>query len=386
MSLASIGGNIAWPATLINNINLAGNYAVGLSAVTFDSDTDRIAYVGISPIADTLSKIYWRAGTVTSPAVADVRVETWGADGKPSGTLFGTNSNVTITPSGSNTWQTCTLTTAPTFAIGSKFAINVVRSSGTFDGTHLFNMQRMAANTAGSGNFPLCIQDTGAGTWANLAGNLCMILEFTTGSVIYIPGLSPVDVGSSHGAFNNTSNPNEVALQFRVPFKCRAVGIQWGASNIVAGANFTCSLWDTGTTDAGALAQIGVDGDAIASTTQESPATCFFATTQPTLSPGTTYYAGVRPDTANNIDVLEMRSPSGITNSMRGFAIPTDGFCQKATRLWDNGAPNTAGAWTTAGANANILPLISVLVDQLDNGAGGGGLLTHPGMSGGMRG
>ena len=42
-----------------------------------------------------------------------------------------------------------------------------------------------------------------------------------------------------------------------------------------------------------------------------------------------------------------------------------------------------APAWTDT---TTTLPGVSLIVDQIDDGTGGGGLLTHPGMSGGMRG
>lgn len=379
MTLAATNGLVLWPPPLVNNLSALGTWGAGIATLTFDSTTDRVAYVGHSPYADSISKIHFRVGTVTSAPNVDVRVETvdvaTGQPARPSGTLWAANTNAVITIGASNTWQTATLTAAASLSLGSLFAINIVYSSGTAN----FLINRCAANAAGTGSWPMCLQDTGAGTWTQLASNLCMIIEFSSGGVMYVPGVSPVDSGSGIGGFNSGSSPDEYALQFRVPFKCRAIGMYFVSSNIASSANFTASLWPASSTvDGDALAQVALADQSVINTTQEGPMYLFFGSAV-TLLPGTTYYVGVRADDAtNSIDFYQQVAPGGITNAMRGFPIPTDGNTFRASRTWTAGS---AGAWTNA---TTTLPLMGLIIDQLDDGAGGGGgmrLAGHGGLA-----
>ena len=369
-------GIVPWPTLPIRQDLQSSTF--GANNITVDSDTDRIAWVGRAPYTDTLTTLYFRTGTVTTGATFDVRIETV-TNGRPSGTLFAANTNISVVVADGddNVWKTATFTAAPSFTVGDEFAIIFVVDTAGATPNMQFAVQP-SGTVSMSGTYPLCLQDAGAGTWASGIQAWEWIAEFGTLGVAPVPGLIPVTAGGTITSYDSASTPDEIALRFQVPFKCRVSGIQALLFNIEAGGDFTASLWDAaGDIDAEALAQTTEDGDVAISTTADGIMTFFFASPV-TLTANTTYYAGIRADTANNIGLGEM-SNSTVTNAMRAL-VGYNAQCYRGSRSWTAG---TAGAWTDV---TTTVPMIALILDQLDDGAGGGGLLTHPGMSGGMRG
>lgn len=360
MTLASVG-----PQYFPQRMGLAlTSTTLGANVMTFDSSTDRMGYVGTAPITDTLTKIHFRVATVTSGPTLDVRVETV-SNGRPSGTLFGTNTNASHAVSGSNTWQTVTLTAGAAMNDGDDFAIVLNHSSGTAN----FQMSQpsLQANQF-SGQFPCVLQDTGGGTWAlptsNANGWNCM-LEFQNAGIVPVSCLLPMDGAGTLTAFNSGSTPNERALKLVVPMKCRVIGASVFTANNAAGSDLTVSIWPaSSSTDADKLAQKSLDGDSFFSATQDGYTDVYFSD-KPTVNAGDTIYIGLRADTANNNGIGSLSSPSGITGSHMGFPIPAT--CHQSTRTWTAG---TAGSWSDS---ANVLPLAHLIIDQLDDGAGGSG-------------
>ena len=376
-----------WPVPLL----LPNAVASSLTQITaaFDSATDRMAYVGQSYLSDSISKVYFRVGTVTSGPVVEVRIESV-TNGRPSGTLWsangtGANPKGTVTVSGANTWQVVTLTNAAVLVPGDQFAIVMVYSSGTAN-FQIIEASSALGNITG-GLYPVLLQDTGGGTWGTGLTGACLewVVEMTTAGVVTMPGMLPLNGSGTITAYNNTTNPNERAMKFVMPFKARVIGLCVGMFNIAAGADCTFSIWNS-TDNPGAgptpLAQTNsLDGDFAYSTTADGLVNVFF-TAAVTLTAGTTYYAGVRPDTANNIGLGELSAAGtgAATNAIRAFGIGSN-TAHLSTRQWVSTDP---GAWADT---TTTLPMISLIIDQLDDGAGAsGGLLTHPGMAGGMRG
>ena len=375
-----------WPPP----VGLGGPTSASLSDVQFtlDSTTDALAWIGKSYVSDSIATIYFRTGTIPAGGgdTVDVRIETV-SNGRPTGTLWSANGTgaapnitVAIADSDDNVWKTATLTNAAVLIPGDEFAIVIISSAGTPN----ILLNASGPGLAGvHGHYPLLLQNaTGAYAAPATNGGFQWIVNMTTAGIIYIPGLSPCDGAATLTAFNSGSNPNERALKFQVPFTCRCIGVRAWIANVAAGANFTVSLWDaTGDTDAEALAQVTEDGDFALSTTQDGYVEVYFPTAV-TLAINTVYYAGVRPDTANSVTVpaLTTAGTGQPANSVRAFPGDTAGNQHVATRLWTAG---TAGAWT---ATTTTMPMISLILDQLGDGVSGGGLLTHPGMSGGMRG
>ena len=366
-------GMKAWPERILSSDQA---FTLVAAALTFDSSTDKVLfYQGTSHIdGDSIDVIYFKLGTVGAGggATLDIRVETV-VNGRPSGTLVnaGANVNVVIADTDDNTWKTATLGTVASLSYGQQFAIVAVWVSGATPNIAF----RLLANVKGlGGHYPLVMQDA-TGTWitpGSGSGIEC-IVHATTAGILSLPSLIPVD-GS--GTITNIASGVEHALKFTISFKNRCIGLSPALFNIAAGGDFTISLWPSSSSvDGDALMQVALDGDNAISTTTDGYVTVF--DTPVTLTAATTYYMGVRADTANTVGVGALPVPAAIANAMRGF--PIDALTvHLATRTWTAG---TAGAWTDT---TTSLFIGSIIIDQLDDGAGASAVKYRANMSGGL--
>lgn len=356
-------GLMYWPPLQLPGGPLASGLAVG--TVTFDSATDRLALVDRCRVTDALDTVYLRTVTVTTGCTVEVRIETV-VNGRPSGTLWATNTNATVVIDNAddNVWKTATLTAAASMNVGDEYAIVVIVSSGTP------NMQFAAppgnlTTYASLAHYPLTLQDPGGGTWASSGAGFEWIVKFATAGVKPVTGLNPTSGAGTITAFNSGTNPDERALRFQLPFKCRIAGLRVAMFNIAAGADFTYSIWDAaGDADVEALAQASIDGDFALATTQDGYVDLWFDTPV-APDPNTTYRAGVRADTANSIGLAEF-SNSAIANALLAFP-GVNAQTYLSTREWTAGA---ASAWADT---TTTLPLIHLIIDRLDDGVSAGG-------------
>lgn len=370
MSLVSVGQEIYWPA-LVGS----GYASSGLSTgnITFDSATDRLALVAVAPyrlFGDTVASLTFRTGTVTTGNTMEVRIETV-SNGRPSGTLWATNTNgtVVIADNDDGVWKTVTFTAAADIEPGQLFAIVFINSSGTPN----LNLSYLIGTSGGyvdTSMYPLFLQDTGGGTWASPAsGNqsvLPWVLGLTTAGSCYLSGTLPQPGSATTTAFNSGSSPDEYALKFTIPFKCRCIGAKVWIANIAAGGDFSISLWPSSSTvDGDALAQRSMDGDFPYATTTDGYVTVYW-TTPVTLNANTVCYLGARADTANSLAVAQLVASS--STNIKAFNIPTDATMGVDSRTWTAGS---AGAWT--GISTTTIMLASLIIDQMDNGAAAGG-------------
>lgn len=348
---------------------------MGTSNMPFNATNDKYGLTTMSRITDSITKLYVRVATVTTGCTIEGRIETVGADGLPSGTLWSTTTNgtVAIADTDDNLWKTITLTSSASLNTGDRFAIVVTYSSGS---TPNLNFLSTSTVFLGGGlTSRLLLSDAGAAYTNVGAAPIAweVIVEYS-GGIAYVPGCFPFDGSTTQTAFNSGSSPDEWAMRFQVPVPMTVAGARLGMANVAAGADFTVSLWDaSGTTDAAALAQKAIDGDNMLTTTADGVVEVIFPTAYQ-IAANTTYYLGVRADTANNIAVIANATPSGITGSHK--ATPGGDQLYKATRAWTAG---TAGAWTT---DSNNIPAFSLLVSKLGDDAGGAGSIGDFGIPG----
>lgn len=346
-----------WPPLLV--AGGFGNQTLASSAIVFDSATDRIAWMGKSPRTDSLTTIYFRTGTVTTGCTLDVRIESL-SNGKPSGSLLAanTNVNVVVADGDDDVWKTATLTSPASLSVGDNFAIVFAVASGTPN----MNFREVGLTSSPAhGHFPVVLEDPGTGTWG-IGSPFSAFVKFNAAGVAPLTALYPAEGNGVVTGYNSTTNPDERAMRFQVPFKCRVAGIRGLPFNVAAGADFTLSLWDeNGDTDAEALGQVSFDGNFAVTTTQEGYVDALFASPV-TLEPNTTYYIGQRADTANNVSFAHYVTAPGITDAIKAFP-GANGETYLATRQWTSG---TAGAWTET---TTAWPLIHLIIDQIDDGS-----------------
>jgi len=360
----------SWPSAwgMPNNANsLEENY---VGAITFDAAADKCGFVARASQAMTITDVSIRIANSAATATLECRIETV-SNGRPTGTLWSTTTNGTgdITSSSDHSWLTITLTSSASITAGQEYAIVLGSTSGTpnceIAGTLSGNL------LSRSGVYPLVVQDVSGAGWSVNSNNfsLSWIVE-SSGTPIFIPGLTPQN-GLLFVIYNSGSAADEVAARFVVPFKARIIGAEITMCNIAAGANYRVFLWDTGgesNTESNALASTEViDGDSTMSTSADGIMTLFF-TAPYTVAAGSTVYLGVRAETANSVGVVVLRTGTLPTGGLAAFPSGADTY--KCTRAWSAINPGTVGAWAE---DQTQVPLIRLLFDQLDDGAGAGG-------------
>lgn len=141
--------------------------------------------------------------------------------------------------------------------------------------------------------------------------------------------------------------------------KCRAIGIRFYNSN--ASGDFNIAIYDdtTGTAVELGSSSTAIDGDANAGTSS-AVVTAFFDNTV-TLTAGTTYRIAVEPSSATNVNVSTFTLPSA---NYRG-ASPSGTTAHYTTFV--------TGGWTDTATDQ--VPLMDIILDQLDDGASAGGVV-----------
>ena len=270
----------------------------------------------------------------------------------------------TTTMPGSNTWNKVALASArASVAHGALLAVVVeltVFGSGTVINLYRWaNMDgRQSLNADGTSTFL-------ASVWANANGVPNIVLFSDDGA---IGTLGPYWVATSatiQEAWNNGTNPDERGNELTVdaPIEIDCLWALLGASG-GSGADFDLVLY-AGTT---AERTVSFDANAIATTTRayvSGPIAPY------TLQPGTTYRLIVKPTTANNVDLVVFTYAE---------AALRKAFCGTNAAYVTRNDGGAFAAVTTTKACA-----VGVIISGVDDAAGaGGGLLTHPGMGGGL--
>lgn len=260
-----------------------------------------------------------------------------------------------------------TLTTAVTISRGTVFAILMDPVSGTWaTGTELGITPGLSA--AGPNiQTPYSYGMTGSTFALNAVAAPNFLYRSSTTTYGY-----PYETITSLN-INSGSTPDEVGMYFRLPsgvcstFQVSSVRI----GMLPSGQDFDVILYDTnGTT---VLQTVTVDGN-ILNTTAHGVVEVEFSGTIATLTAGSYYRLVVRPATATNMGAFQY------------YTFRTDNdktaFLNNAADVQYTSRTN-AGAWTE---NTNQIMTMQAVITAMDPGTSSGGLKTHPGMSGGLRG
>lgn len=379
------------------------NLYAGTTLGTIDAAAEKFAFIGNIYICDrsaskTLSsaggKIHWLAGASSTFAAAagattiDVGFQDTtqaSAFRQPDGT-FDTKGTLvsatdTITSSAINT---------VTLSTGSKTVTDGMKASIVFDMTARGGADsvRIAGAVASSSAYvsnPGIAQNL-TGTWSVTAAGSwsvpVVLIEFDDGTFgIFQGGMWAPFSQSTHASVQSSTNPDEYGLRFTVPFKCQLWGVELpiiAAGGAASGTVGVIRVSSGAASSPTVLTSENVDGfDYFAN--GASQARMFRQLTSPqTLSPGTTYYVTFRSSSTATFTFLYLAYPSNAQLAPLPFGV--DGY--KVSRDGD-----TVGTAAFTEVTTDLLP-VNLLISQFDDGAGagGGGLLTHPGMGGGMRG
>lgn len=342
MALVSLGGPIAWPGLVPS---VAGGFSTS-SYANLTSAGHYIAYIYAASQDMVISHVGFRVATATGSPTADVRIETVDASGFPSGTLWGTNTNIVTGTLSANTNTLQALTASATITKGQVFCVKLAYASGT-----ALAIGYMDVSLPKNLVMPYRVTNTGTPTKGLLNAETPILALGSSSTTFYcIPGAFPIN-GLTAGTFNNTNSARR-GLRFTIPMNCRAVGIHWYNNGQIGDYNAT--LYNDAGTELSS-SSTAYDGDyAVASSNGTSYV--YFDNTV-TLTAGTIYRISIEPTTATNCNVYAY---SFLAPEYRSATAAGTG-CLYTTFA--------TGAWTdTATSN---LPVMDLLIDQVDNGSGG---------------
>lgn len=345
-------GPIIWPWYTSANVFTP-------STLTIDAADEIAGGVFTISKAGTVVRVHFCTSTVTTGADVDVRLETLDASGQNSGTLFGTNTNVTqtIADANDNTWfRTNTLTGSATVAVGDKIAVLVKNPSSSFG-----NMQiRRGVASPGTTGYPYSVGPLVTNK-NDLQTPLICALEYNDGSFA-TPFLTlPIQTASTVTA-NTGTNPDEIATIFTPTFKMRAAGASFKAAT-AAGADYRVQIYEDGNNTP--IASLPRDGDHTTNTASRDHFDFF--TTPVELDAGTTYRLALLPTTANSVTVPYFE----VSSSYLGLldCLPGGQAMHYSARNRTSTTDPDAAAWSQT---TNRRLGLGLVLDQLDDGAGGG--------------
>jgi len=340
MAEQTIKGYILIPDQLLSiNINF--------NSMLIDAASEKAASIVQASKTGTISKVGFLTGTVTTGDTVDVRLETVSAaNGDPTGTLLGTNSNGSqvIADADDNTWFLTTLTTGVAVTKGDIFAVVIV--NGAAPGN--LNI-KAAAKPVSYDMFPY--NDLYETSWTKRGYDCpCVAFEYSDGSYETMTGVWPVSAFNTY-AFNNTSTPDHRGLKFKLPFPFRLIGF-WALLDL--DENVDVKLYDSdGTT---VLETLSIDKD-IRWVNNYGFHHYYFVSNHSLLK-DVFYRLVFEPTTTTSIGLHTFSvNAAAIMDSFAG------GQNFHATSKKDAG-------WTDVTTER---PLMNLLIDGFDDGAGGGG-------------
>lgn len=383
------------------------------SSFTLDGTRELVARIMSVPKAGDIHSIHFRVGTVKQDNSVKVSIQGVNTGGFPNGTVAA-SASVTVHEADDNTWQTCTFGTDATvthgqiiavvfeldsFDAGDSIVISAISNNHYGVGLHVTNyavVNVSAGLTSGSltstsgyyiRNYVSDDDFTNVGAASNATGvsfvatgatpthwehtselglytkttaspyNVpCIALEYSDST--FAPSFGPIAGFPANQSLSATTDPDQVGNYFQVPFPCRAVGV-W----IIADVDYdtTVSLYNASDTELASCTFLATNRGQSSTGTLHS-----FFDSDPaatvTLAKDTWYRLIITgPATAENIVVYDVLSTTpAILDS-----LDLGQNCHYTAR-------HTHMSMTWAETNYKRVA-VGLLIDQLDDGAGGGG-------------
>lgn len=323
-----------------------------LGNTTIDADGEKTAFIFNAPVTDTLTKVGFFTKTVTTGGDLDIRIETVDSSGFPTGTLWGTNTNVTqtINATDDNTWFEVTLTAGASLTAGDIFAVVITRSSGTFAG----QIHYSTGSEFDKLGFPTL--STYTTSWASFtAAGIVAALYFSTNGYYPMEGIHGVGSTNYLATYNNTSTPDVIGNVINIPYAAKASGI-WVVADFDGPA--VIKLYDSD----GVTVLAAVTNDDNTPVTATGTLNYRLFTAEVALSANTDYRIAVEPSSATNLSFYYREYASAAiraqdTHGVRGFY----------TSAKD---PTGTGDWTD---DTTRIAAVGLLISAIDFPTGGGG-------------
>ena len=333
------------------------------STQTIDASGEKSGAIGQPKKEGNITSVHWATGNVTTGGTVDVRIETFNsATGFPSGTLWSTTTNGShvVGAGDDNVWLETALTSAAAVTFDDIICVIVVAGSpGNIN--HACHAQ--TGHTGGASAFPRGVLYTTS--WSSGSVTPVFYLEYDDGEIVPFFNAAHAITPGALVTINTGTTPDEIGNYFTNQIAGYVSGGVVGNTLTSAAATFDLILYDGSNNVLASASTV----NNIASTGYGTKTLIF--TTPVQVGYGDTLRLVIKPTTANNSDIYASIIPSDACIGVMGAG------CCRTHRT-------NAGAWTeTTTEIITIMPVYS----GFDDGAGsGGGMLVHPGMSGGMNG
>jgi hypothetical protein len=284
----------------------------------------------------------------------NVRLETVGSDGVPTGTLWATNTEYTLTTGLGTGWKTGDFTASATVARGDIVAL-VIKPNTTYD-IEITRSQN-PGSTLGVVSFPYGCTKSGS-TWATQAFTFQVGLKYSDDTYRHLPGVASwKTIGST--ALRTSTSPDEVGIKFVCPFDCSVGGI-WSTAHVGLNGGYTYKLYDASNTVIFTRTYGAVAGFASSSGLSQLMLDASYE-----LTGGDTYRLTVQgTDAAGDLNVY-----SGTVDSAALMGSQHMG----ADCIWTE--RTDAGSWTDTTTKR---PFMGLLLDGVPVAGGGGGGSASP--------
>lgn len=346
--------------------------SLSLSTQVIDDLADQIAWIfQVPPDASDAERLITQLGfgisAVTgTPGTAVISIQ--GVDattGAPDGTIKGGASPASVSVSSWGAgWSWRNLSNSYQAARGEWIAIVFDPSSGTWNGSN-----SVTVRTALVTFFMQCIPyfDFFNGTsWAKNNSGFPAAGFKSSSRIMGFPVSAVTTITTS-------TSGNRIAMRFNLPaglgdtFKVNGFRV---CSQLTAG---TCliGIWDA----SGVLVSSTYDSDRSVNASAWQNRLISIEATPPTLNFGTTYYAGIEHNgTAMTVDVIQVPTSTG--DELQALPFGTELFM----------ATYNGTSWDVTTHKDKRMLMDLIISDWTEPAGGAGGLLTHPGMAGGLRG
>lgn len=345
-----------------STMDAAGESAAFIGKIFLEGGT------GSKTISSAGGKITFRTNTVTfANAGTNVRI---GIQDLTAGGLNDDTFDVYADFTGgggglaSNTWYEKAMTNG-TKTINHLDTVAICFEMTTRGGTDSVQIASYASQLHGitNINFPYRAVDTGAGPARQQGAPYGACIVFDDGTLGWIQGawFSPGMNSTSSTTYNSGSTPDEYGAVFQVPFKCSVRGGYLVVGSIASTDNFEIVLYSDAEGTPVAERTVTVNPNYTGSTTGVNPYFVDFSSY--TLNPGVWYALTMRPTTANslNLGYYDIGSSFGSKYKKQGI-FGTN--CKYSSRT------NQSGAFSEV--QSYFMPIFGLMVDQLDDGVGGG--------------
>lgn len=382
-ALTLFKGDPPWLYSILNQ-GVTQNPSVG-TAGTMDASTEKIAFVGCvwHPTVKTgtinIRKIRFQTGAVTFDAASTVRMSlqtvsaTAGPPYQPDGSQdqtydfasgAGLTANSWITSGNLSADRAVDLSAVSLTDANSRW-LAVVWEYTTFTAADSIIIQGVVMNAAPLNSMigGQTLLNTGAWAVTNVVPSVA--LECDDGTFAYLEGCMPYNTFSS-AAVSSSAAIRAAGLKFKFPMEVTAEGFGL-LLQVPNGADTTITIYDSdGTT---ALVSAVVDNDAVASATNRLYA---MIRCQPITFAANTYYRCVIVGTS--------ATSTNILYGTVDAAALMDGMIGGQDMHWTE--RDSGGTWTDTTTRR---PCFAIKLSSVHDGAGGGGgLIRHPGMNGGL--